>query len=177
MDYSENFQFDEISVFTEEGIKYCIPVWAYQTELNITVDTDGFPADTVNSFKEWSKTQKFPLFCSFDLPDGIYSTYLFKVCEDPEKVFGVDISHYEYKGKNPTLVTMNLPAEDCPFDEMLPVPKQETPSASNSGILLKSKCAHLEFLLEGEINEAGMRRADSGIVGDFKFSLPKYLYN
>jgi hypothetical protein len=177
MNQSAGFQFDEISVFTEEGIKYCVPTWAYQSDLNVKVDTDGLGTSSVNLFNEWSKTQKFPLFCSFDLPDGIYSTYLFKLCHGAEKLFGVDVSHYEYKGKNPTLVTMKLPAEDCPFDEMLPVPKQESIATTDNGATLKSECAHLEFLLEGEINESGMRRTDSSLAGDFKFHFQKYLYN
>jgi hypothetical protein len=176
MDYSKGFQFDEISVFTENSTKYCVPVWAYQTDLNIRVDTKGISADILSAFKEWSKTRKFPLFCSFDLPDGVYSAFLFKVCEAAENISGVDVSHYEYKGKNPSLA-MKLPIEDCPFDEMLPVPKQETEPVNESISAFKAECAQVESLLEGSIKEAGMRKMNSNSLKDFQFKFPKYLYN
>ena len=177
MDYSESFKYDQISVFSEQGIKYCIPVCAYQTELNIKVDSNGLPIDSVNAFKEWSSTKKFPLFCKFELPDGIYSSYLFKICEGPEKVWGVDVSHYEYKGKNPSLDVMNLPAEDCPFDEMVPVPNQSNDPVNDLNMALRFEYARLESLLEGHINEVGMRKTEASRLEDFKFQFPKYLYN
>lgn len=177
MDYSEGFKYDEISVFSEDGIKFCMPVMAFQTELNIKVDTEGLSIDVRKSFKDWSNSRKFPLFCKFDLPDGIYSSYLFKVCEVSEKVFGVDISHYEYKGKNPSLLSMNLPLEDCPFDELVPVPRQNNEAVNELNAALNSEYARLESLLEGEIKEVGMRKMNLGRLEDFKFTFPKYLYN
>ncbi|NEU07061.1 hypothetical protein GZH53_01940 [Flavihumibacter sp. R14] len=177
MSYSEHFRYDEVSVFTENGTKYCMPVWAYQTELNIKVNTNGIEDDMVSSFNDWAESRKFPLFCTFDLPAGIYSAYLFKTCEDSEKVFGIDISHYEYKGKNPSLPSMNLPAEDCPFDEVLPVPKQVTHIFGDPDMALNSEYVHLESLLTDRINEAGMRKLSASRLADFKFNFPKYLYN
>jgi len=177
MDHSEDFKYDELSVFTENGTKYCMPVWAYQTKLNVAVGTNGIENEVVLSFKDWAETRKFPLYCTFDLPDGVYSSYLFKTCEDSEKLFGINISHYEYKGKNPSLPAMNLPTEDCPFDEILPVPKQETQYFGSPETALRSECAHIESLLKGRINEAGMRKVTASSLGNFKFEFPKYLYN
>ena len=177
MNYSENFKYDELRVFSENGTKYCMPVWAYQTELNLQLSTEDIETDVVASFKSWAESRKFPLMCTFDLPDGIYSAYLFKTCEASEKVFGIDISHYEYKGKNPSLPAMNLPAEDCPFDEILPVPKQETHFLGDPNMTLETECIHLESLLKGRINEAGMRKMDTSNSGEFQFDFPKYLYN
>lgn len=177
MDYSEGFKYDELKVYSEHGTKYCMPVWAYQTDLNIKVATRGITPDTADSFKEWAESKKFPLFCNFDLPDGVYSAYLFRVCADSEKMFGIDISHYEYKGKNPSLSIMKRQNDDCPFDEVLPVPKQETEIFGDTSTTLKSECLHLESFLEGTINEIGMRKTDSVRLVNFEFTFPKYLYN
>jgi len=177
MNCSENFKYDELRVFSEDGTKYCMPVWAYQTELNILVSTHEVQPDIVSSFRDWAESRKFPLMCSFNLPDGIYSAYLFKTCEDSEKAFGINISHYEYKGKNPSLPSMNLPAEDCPFDEILPVPKQESHFLGEPNMILENECIHLESLLQDRINEAGMRKLSASSLGNFKFDFPKYLYN
>lgn len=177
MDYSEGFKYDEVKVYSEKGSKYCMPVWAYQTELNLAVENEGMSEDITDSFNEWAESKKLPLFCSFNLPDGVYSAYLFRVCVDTEKTFGIDISHYEYKGKNPSLTIMKRQYDDCPFDEVLPVPKQETEIRVDSDTTLKSECLHLESFLEGTIHEAGMRKTDSVRFVDFEFSFPKYLYN
>lgn len=177
MDYSEDFKFDEVKVYSEKGTKYCTPVFAFQTELNVKVGTRGISDDSVDSFTQWAESRTLPLFCAFDLPDGVYSAYLFKVCKDSERIFGINISHYEYKGKNPSLNTMKRQYDDCPFDEILPVPKQETEISGDSSTTLKSECFHLESFLEGTINEAGMRKTDSVRLANFQFSFPKYLYN
>ena len=177
MDYSEGFKYDEIKVYSEKGTKYCMPVWASQTELNIKVGTQGISDDRVESFTEWAESRTLPLFCSFDLPDGVYSAYLFKVCKDSEQIFGINISHYEYKGKNPSLSTMKRQYDDCPFDETLPVPKQVTEIFGDSSTTLNSECLHLESFLEGTINEAGMRKTDSVRLADLELTFHKYLYN
>lgn len=177
MDYSEGFKYDEVKVYSEKGTKYCRPVWAFQTDLNLKVAIGGVSDDSIESFTLWAESRTLPLFCSFDLPDGVYSAYLFKVCRDPEQIFGINISHYEYKGKNPSLNIMKRQYDECPFDEILPVPKQVTEISGDPGATLKSEFVHLESLLEGTINEAGMRKTDSLRLANFPFSFPKYLYN
>lgn len=177
MDYSEDFKYDEISVFSENGTQYCTPVWAFQNELNVKVSNGSVGTNNLNSFKNWAQGQKFPLLCSFEIPNGVYSAYLFKVCEDSEKFFGIDISHYEYKGKNPAQSTMKSQVEECPFDEILPVPKKETEIFGELARALQSECAHLESLIKGHINEASMRKMNTGRIENFQFNFPKYLYN
>lgn len=176
MDYSEDFKFDEIRVFSQHGIKYCMPVWAYQTDLNIRVDTDGIPLETIDSFKNWAESKKFPLKCTFEIPDGVYSSFLFKVIENSEKLLGVIKSFYQYKGKNP-MTEMKIPIEDCPFDEILPVPKQENEGYTELAMALKLECANFKSLIEGHINEVGMRKLDSGRLKNIDLTFPKYLYN
>ncbi len=176
MIYSENFKYDEIRVITEGNMQYCVPVMAFQPELAFAVNSEGLLPQK-EQFKEWSENQKFPLFCSFELTNGVYSAYLFKVCTFPEKVFGVTISHFEYKGKNPSLSTMNITVENCPFDEILPVPNDHVNSNTDIKSDLKAECAHLESLINGHINEVGMRKKQSGFLESLNFNFPKYLYN
>lgn len=176
MDYSEDFKYDELKVFSQHGIKYCIPVWAYQTDLNVQVDTEGISIDTVDSFNSWAESKRFPLKCAFEIPDGVYSSFLFKVVENDEELFGINKSFYQYKGKNP-MTAMNIPIEDCPFDEILPVPKQENDAHSELSMALKMECDNLKSMIEGHINEVGMRKLDSGRLQNMNLIFPKYLYN
>lgn len=176
MNYSEDFKYDELKVFSQADKKYCMPVWAYQTDLNVIVGNEGIAENTLDSFNNWAESKKFPLKCEFDLPDGVYSSFLFSVCEDKEKSRGVDHSYYLYKGKNP-VTEMKLPIEDCPFDEVLPVPRQENEGLSNLVLSLKIECAHLQSLIEGHINEVGMRKTNSGRFKNLNFTFHKYMYN
>lgn len=176
MMYSENFKYDEIKVITEGNVQYCMPVMAFQPELSFAVNSEEL-YQPKELFKDWAENQKFPLYCSFELPNGVYSSYLFKVCTVPEKVFGVTISHFEYKGKNPSLSAMNITVENCPFDEILPVPNDQVSSITDIESDLKAKCAHLELLINGHITEIGMRKNQSGFLGNLNFHFPKYLYN
>jgi hypothetical protein len=67
--------------------------------------------------------------------------------------------------------------DDCPFDEVLPVPKQETEIFGDTTTTLKSECIDLESSLDGTISEAGMRKKDSVNLANFDLTFPKYLYN
>ena len=72
MDYSQGFKFDEIKVFSQNGRKYCIPMWAFQSDLNLEVSTDGIDPVVIQSFKTWAESRTYPLDCAFELPDGVY---------------------------------------------------------------------------------------------------------
>ena len=172
MDYFQDFRYDQIRVFSQSGRKYGVPVWAFQTNLNLKVNTEGIDPDVINAFKTWAETKKFPLNCSFELPDGVYSSFLFKLSEDLEKLFGIDNSFYQYKGKNPAS-NMRLPGENCPFDEVVPVPKQEMEGACDLGMGIKAEFSSLS----GSITEVGMRRQNIGRLENFEFNFPKFLYN
>ena len=176
MNYSEDFRYDELKIFSQDGKKYCKPVWAYQSNLNLRVDNEGIEENTFESFTGWAESKIFPLKCAFELPDGVYSSFLFRICEDKEKSFERDNSYYLYKGKNP-VTEMKLPIEDCPFDEVLPVPRQENEGLKDLALSLQFECAHLQSLIEGHINEVGMRRMPSGRLRNINLTFQKYLYN
>ena len=68
---------------------------------------------------------------------------------------------------------MKLPVEDCPFDEVVPVPKQELKGLGELAIGIKSELNNLS----GSINEVGMRKQNAGRLENFEFNFPKFLYN
>jgi hypothetical protein len=176
MDHSENFISNEISVFNKHGIQYCMPVKAAQSELNVVVSVQGEEVFE-ELLKDSSEDKIFPLLCNFELPNGLYSAYLFKFCEDHDKFFGIDNSHYEYKGKNPSLLDMKSYPEACPFDESVPVPKKDSEISNSLAMALKSECAHLESLIKDHINEVNVCKMNKGSSHNFLLKMPKFLYN
>ena len=176
MIHFKDLKYDELRVFNEGNVQYCTPVLAFQSELNLELNAINFKGKK-ETMKEWTESQKFPIYCTFDLPNGVYSAYLFKICTVQEALFDIKISHFEYKGKNPSLSAMKIPLENCPFDETLPVPNDHNDFITAVGTNLNTECIHLESLISCQISEVGMRRDKSSITKTLSFNFPKYLYN
>lgn len=176
MIHFKDLKYDELRVFNEGNVQYCTPVLAFQSELNLEINGGNFKGKK-ETMKELTESQKFPLYCAFDLPNGVYSAFLFKICTVQEALFNIKISHFEYKGINPSLSAMKIPLENCPFDETLPVPNNHNHLITDVGINLNTECIHLESLISCQINEVGMRRDKSSITEALNFNFPKYLYN
>ncbi|MBC7746230.1 MAG: hypothetical protein H7096_14145 [Flavobacterium sp.] len=147
-----------------------------ETELDTTFNSSEYRTKIESSSDDENENQNYPLYCNFELPNGVYSAYLFRVCLLPEKVSGNKSFHFEYKGKNPSSV-MTIPLENCPFDELLPVPKDHLCPTSNTESDLKAKCLLLEYYISGKISEIGMRTGKFGLMVKMNFNLPKFLYN
>ena len=97
MVHFKDLKYDELRVFNEGNVQYCTPVLAFQSELNLEINGSNFKGKE-ETIQEWTESQKFPLYCTFDLPNGVYSAYLFKICTVQEALFDIKISHFEYKG-------------------------------------------------------------------------------
>ena len=171
MEHQESFLYEAISVFHESGVQYGKPLWDFECQLN-TEDADTLNySKSHNAFKYWAASQKFPVLSNVLIPDGIYPVNLFKVHQDYNKQFGVDISHYGYTGNNLSKETERFPSvsTDCPFDEVLPAPKSDM--TIDLEFLLNSKGIQLDQLIRDNISESG------DINHDSLAQLPKFMYN
>ncbi len=172
----EKLNYDELKVFTENGEQYCIPVWASQSVLNVQVLAAGASSNADTARDQYSASRKFPLISSFNIPDGVYSAYLFKVCEVDERIMGVNVSHYQYKGKNPAISEMNFPTDDCPFDEILPVPKPDSGISNQLAIVVQAEAARPDSI-QCRVPELGQRNLIDVQLFSLGFNFQRYIYN
>ena len=178
MEIQKGFIFEEINIFHEGGVQYGKPVWDFACQLNIeNSDTIDY-TKSFNAFKCWSATQRFPVLSSVHFPDGVYPVDLFKVHQDNNKQFGVDISHYAYIGNNPLSMEERFPivTTDCPFDEELPAPKPDVTNQMNLETLLKTKGIHLESIINRQLIKTSTLES-LNIIQDTQAIMPKFMYN
>lgn len=178
MEIQQSFIFEEITIFHEAGVQYGKPVWDFACQLN-TENSDTLDyTKSFNAFKLWSSTQKFPLLSTVYFPDGVYPVDLFKVHQDNNKQFGVDISHYAYIGNNSSTMEERFPTvtTDCPFDEELPVPKPDGNNHTNLDTLLKTKGIQLESIINRQLIKPSTLES-LNIIQNSQAVMPKFMYN
>lgn len=178
MEYTQDFKYDEVSVFTQDGILYAMPVWAFQSRTGSQADaaTENF---MYNEFLRWADTRKFPLLSNVQIPEGVYSAYLFKVYNDPVKFFGIDISHYEYKGNSPLKEADKFPSSlaECPFDETVPAPSPEHETSLQLARSIQAKCAQMESMINHRSIASRNFRENSALLKQELIRLPEYRMN